>query len=57
MTAPSDDLGKLLKNLGVRDKCKDYRTLPTITYLIDGVEYSLEAEDYAKSRNIGSSLF
>ena len=56
MTAPSDDLGNLLKTLGVRDKCKDYRTLPVITYLIDDVEYTLEPEDYVKPMMVDTSF-
>ena len=56
MTAPSDDLGNLLKTLGVRDRCKDYRTLPVITYLIDDVEYTLEPEDYVKPMMVDTSF-
>lgn len=49
MTGPTDDIGTLLRNLNVRSHCKDYKALPTISYVIDKVEYTLEPEDYVKA--------
>jgi cathepsin D len=56
MTAPSDDLGKLLRTLDVRDHCHDFKKLPVITYLIDNVEYTLEPEDYVKPMMLDPSF-
>ena len=52
MTAPTDDLSKLLKRLDVRDHCHDLTSLPTISFVLDGQQYNLDPEDYVKPTNI-----
>lgn len=48
MTAPSDDLSRLLKTLDVKDNCHKLETLPDITFVLDGINYTLTPEEYVK---------
>jgi len=49
LTGPSDDLYTLLTKLNVDDNCKDVTSLPDITFVLDGVHYTLSAEEYVMS--------
>ena len=56
LTGPSDDLMNLLgtvsininlpDNLNIDDNCKNLRELPRLTFVIDNVNYDLDANDY-----------
>lgn len=57
MTAPSDDLSRLLsikhylnykETLDVKDNCHKLETLPDITFVLNGINYTLTPEEYVK---------
>lgn len=57
MSGPMDDVGTLLRNLNVKDHCTEIKSLPTITFKIDGIDYTLEPEEYVKPTATGDSSF
>lgn len=46
LTGPSDDLMNLIDTLNIDENCKGLRDLPTLTFVLDGVHYDLDANDY-----------
>lgn len=46
LTGPSGDVMALLDKLDIDENCKEMGKLPKLTYVLDGVHYDLEAEDY-----------
>ncbi|CAD8190907.1 unnamed protein product [Paramecium octaurelia] len=57
MSGPMDDVGTLLRNLNVKDHCSEIKSLPNITFKIDGIDYTLEPEEYVKPTAADSSAF
>ncbi|CAD8059709.1 unnamed protein product [Paramecium sonneborni] len=55
MSGPFDDLGTLLRTLNVKSHCHEINTLPTITFKIDDVDYTLEPEEYVKPTNFDAA--
>lgn len=55
MSGPFDDLGTLLRTLNVKSHCHEINTLPTITFRIDDVDYTLDPEDYVKPTNLDAA--
>ncbi|CAD8100887.1 unnamed protein product [Paramecium sonneborni] len=46
LTGPSDDLYDLLDTLNIDENCKNARDLPKLTFVLDGINYDLDANDY-----------
>ena len=55
MSGPFDDLGTLLRTLNVKSHCHEINTLPTITFKIDDVDYTLDPEEYVKPTNFDAA--
>jgi cathepsin D len=46
LTGPSDDLMDLVDSLNIDENCRGLRDLPTLTFVLDGVHYDLDSNDY-----------
>ncbi|CAD8178863.1 unnamed protein product [Paramecium octaurelia] len=46
LTGPSDDLYDLLDTLNIDENCKNAKELPKLTFVLDGINYDLDANDY-----------
>ena len=46
ITGPSNKLSKLLNELQIDDRCSNKYDLPTVTFVINGVNYPLTSKDY-----------
>ncbi|CAD8135397.1 unnamed protein product [Paramecium pentaurelia] len=46
ITGPSDDLYDMLDALNIDENCKNLKELPTLTFVLDGIHYDLDAHDY-----------
>ena len=46
MTGPTDDVGTLLEKLDVGESCSGYKKMPTITFVIDDINYNMLPEEY-----------
>merc|ERR1712224_818404 len=46
ITGPTDDLINLFEFIDVEDHCNDVKSLPDITFVLDGINYDLTAEEY-----------
>ncbi|CAD8133714.1 unnamed protein product [Paramecium octaurelia] len=46
LTGPSDDLYDLLDTLNIDENCSNIKELPKLTFVLDGVNYDLDANDY-----------
>lgn len=46
LTGPSDDLMTLVDSLNIDEDCKGLKELPNLTFVLDGVNYDLNANDY-----------
>lgn len=46
LTGPTDDLFTLLSKLQVDENCRGVESLPDITFVIDGVNYDMQPDDY-----------
>lgn len=46
LTGPSDDLMNVIDALNIDENCKGLRDLPKLTFVLDGVHYDLDANDY-----------
>lgn len=46
LTGPSDDLMTLIDSLNIDEDCKGVKELPVLTFVLDGVHYDLDANDY-----------
>lgn len=46
LTAPTTGIFQLLDKLKIDSSCKNFNQLPTVTYVIGGVNYDLDANDY-----------
>ncbi|CAD8197251.1 unnamed protein product [Paramecium octaurelia] len=46
LTGPSDDLYGLLDTLNIDENCKNVKDLPKLTFVLDGINYDLDANDY-----------
>ena len=51
MTGPTDQIDTLLKELDIGDSCSNYKNLPTITFVIDGINYVMLPEEYILTVN------
>jgi cathepsin D len=46
LTGPSDDLYDLLDTLNIDENCRNVKDLPKLTFVLDGIKYDLDANDY-----------
>ena len=46
LTGPTKDVRRLLGMISVAPKCSNFHTMPSITFVMGGKKYLLEAEDY-----------
>jgi cathepsin D len=46
LTGPSDQVMDLLDKLNIDEDCKNVMELPQLTFVLDGVHYDLDANDY-----------
>ncbi|CAD8044662.1 unnamed protein product [Paramecium primaurelia] len=46
ITGPSNDLYDMLDALNIDENCKNIKELPTLTFVLDGIHYDLDAHDY-----------
>ncbi|CAD8132993.1 unnamed protein product [Paramecium octaurelia] len=46
ITGPSDDLYDVIDALNIDENCKNVKELPTLTFVLDGIHYDLDAHDY-----------
>lgn len=51
MTGPSDDVMMLLDKLDTGNNCANYKSMGTLTFVIDGVHYDLESSEYVLTVN------
>ena len=55
MSGPIDNLGTLLRTLDTKSHCHNVKELPTISYIIDDVEYTLEPEEYVRPTTLDAT--
>lgn len=51
LTGPTDDLFTLLGKVDVDSECKNVNSLPDITFVLDGIDYTLTSDDYVLAVN------
>lgn len=58
ITGPSNDLYDLIDDLNIDENCKNLKELPTLTFVLDGIHYDLDAHDYVmKIDSYGNEVF
>ena len=55
MSGPIDNLGTLLRTLDTKSHCHNVKELPTISYIIDEIEYTLEPEEYVRPTTLDAT--
>lgn len=54
LTGPSDDVMTLLDKLDTGNNCANYKQMSKLTFVIDGIHYDLNSEEYVLTVNDNS---
>lgn len=53
ITGPSDSIFTLMDTIGVNTNCRNVESLPDLTFVLDGIHYTLTAEEYILQESNG----
>lgn len=57
LTSPSNKFNKIMDSIPVEDSCVGLKELPTLTFVVDGINYELNSEDYVISDEDSESTY